>query len=123
MKLKYALVAMVVLFAPRSGAETRRLIRERIEAIRESAGLNRPFFVQFGDYLWHLVRGDMGNSLVTGRPVFDTIRVAAPVSLQIGVAATIFLGIVGILLGVVAAQTFPHRVEWRRTVGLPCRSL
>jgi peptide/nickel transport system permease protein len=36
----------------------------RVEAIRESAGLNRPFFVQFGEYVWNVVHGNFGNSLV-----------------------------------------------------------
>ena len=75
----------------------------RIEAIRHAAGLDRPFLVQAGDYLWHLLHGDMGNSLITNRPVFDTVSAAAPVSLQIGIAATVFLAVVGIPLGVLAA--------------------
>jgi peptide/nickel transport system permease protein len=82
---------------------------ERIEAIRHAVGLDRPFLVQAGDYLWHLLHGNMGNSLITNRPVFDTISATAPVSLQIGVAATILLAIVGIPLGVLAAL---HQNSW-----------
>jgi ABC-type dipeptide/oligopeptide/nickel transport system permease component len=59
--------------------------------------------VQFGDYLWNLLHGNMGNSLVHKRSVLDMISAAAPVSLQIGVAATLFLAVVGIPLGVLAA--------------------
>ncbi len=76
---------------------------ERIEAIRHEVGLDRPFLVQFGDYLWNLLHGNMGNSLVHKRSVLDMISAAAPVSLQIGVAATLFLAVVGIPLGVLAA--------------------
>jgi peptide/nickel transport system permease protein len=76
---------------------------ERIEAIRHAVGLDRPFLVQFGDYLWHLLHGDMGRSLITNRPVFDAISAAAPVSLQLGVAATILMAVVGIPLGLLAA--------------------
>jgi len=76
---------------------------ERIEAIREKVGLDRPFLVQFGDYLWHLLHGNMGNSILYNRPVLDMISAAAPVSLQIGIAATLFLAVVGIPLGVLAA--------------------
>jgi peptide/nickel transport system permease protein len=77
--------------------------QEQIEVIREEAGLNRPFLVQFGDYIWHVSHGDLGNSLISKRPVLDMIKAAAPVSFQIGVTATLFLGIVGIPLGVLAA--------------------
>lgn len=40
---------------------------QRIEAIRESAGLNRPFIEQFGLYIWNLLHGQFGNSLTSGR--------------------------------------------------------
>ena len=76
---------------------------EQIEAIRVEAGLDRPFLVQFGDYLWHLMHGNFGNSLITNRPVNDIIRAAAPVSIQLGIAATIIMGVIGLPLGVLAA--------------------
>ena len=77
--------------------------KEQIELIRVSVGLDRPFIVQFGDYLWHLIHGNLGNSLVSSRPVNDIIRAAAPISFQLGVAATILLAVVGVPLGVLAA--------------------
>lgn len=76
---------------------------ERVEAIREASGLNRPFIVQFGNYIWNLLHGNLGNSLACRRPVYDMVSAAAPVSLQIGLAATFFLAFVGIPLGVIAA--------------------
>lgn len=41
---------------------------QRIEAIRESAGLNKPFIVQFGLYIWNLLHGQFGNSLTSAAP-------------------------------------------------------
>jgi peptide/nickel transport system permease protein len=76
---------------------------ERIEAMREEAGLDRPFYVQFGEYVWNLLQGDFGNSLVHKRSVNDMIKVALPVSVQMGVAATFIVALVGIPLGVLAA--------------------
>jgi len=76
---------------------------ERIEAMREVAGLNRPFLVQFWNYLLHLVQGDFGNSLVSGRRVGSIIAKAFPITLQLGLAATAFLAILGTALGVIAA--------------------
>ncbi len=75
----------------------------RIEAMRESAGLDRPFMVQFGDYLLHLFRGDFGNSLVSGRSVGEIIANAFPITLKIGLAATAILAFLGTALGVIAA--------------------
>jgi peptide/nickel transport system permease protein len=77
--------------------------QEQIDAIRSAAGLDRPFLVQFGDYIWHLAHGNLGNSLVSNRPVIDMIKAAAPISLQLGVTATLFLAIIGIPLGMLAA--------------------
>ena len=74
----------------------------RVEAIREAAGLNRPFLVQFGDYLANVVQGDFGNSLVSGRSVNSMIQAALPVTLQIGLSAICIVSLLGILLGVIA---------------------
>ncbi len=75
----------------------------RIEAMREAAGLDRPFLVQFGDYISHLLRGDFGNSLVSGRSVGRIVSRAFPITLQLGLAATFILAVIGTALGVVAA--------------------
>jgi peptide/nickel transport system permease protein len=75
---------------------------ERIEAIREAAGLNRPFLVQFWDYVLNVAQGNFGNSLVSGRSVNAMIAAAAPVTLQIGLSAILVVSVVGIILGVIA---------------------
>ena len=75
---------------------------ERVEAMRVAAGLDRPFFVQFFEYLWNVVHGDFGNSLVSGRSVNSMIQAALPVTLQIGLSAVVIVSLVGILLGVIA---------------------
>lgn len=77
--------------------------QDRIAAMEEALGLDRPFLVQFGDYLWHILHGDLGRSIITNRPVIDTVKNAAPVSLELGVTATIFLALVGIPFGTLAA--------------------
>lgn len=75
----------------------------RIEAIRESAGLNQPFLSQFWNYIWNVLHGNFGNSLVSGRSVWRSISAAAPVSLQIGLVAIVITAVVAIPLGVIAA--------------------
>ncbi|HLN07553.1 MAG TPA: ABC transporter permease, partial [Xanthobacteraceae bacterium] len=44
-----------------------------VERIRRSLGLDRPFLVQFGDWLWHLMHGDVGTSIFTNLPVSTMI--------------------------------------------------
>nr|WP_234905219.1 ABC transporter permease [Rhizobium rhizogenes] len=76
---------------------------QRVEAMREGAGLNRPFFVQFASYVWNGLQGNFGNSLVSGRSVASMVGPAAKVSLQLGLATIVLTAIAGIPLGAIAA--------------------
>ena len=40
-----------------------------VERIRQSLGLDRPFLVQFGDWVWNIVHANLGTSMFTGLPV------------------------------------------------------
>lgn len=84
----------------------------RIEAIRESAGLNRPFIVQFGSYIWSLLHGNFGNSLTSGRSVWAMISAAAPVSFQLGLWAVILTALTAIPLGMLAALNQNKRLDY-----------
>ncbi|MFI5012580.1 MAG: ABC transporter permease [Hyphomicrobiales bacterium] len=74
-----------------------------IERIRQSLGLERPFLVQFGDWLWRILHGDLGTSIFTNLPVSALIaqRIEPTLSLMV---VTLVLAIgVAVPLGVVAA--------------------
>jgi peptide/nickel transport system permease protein len=73
---------------------------ERAAIISKELGLDRPFFVQYGDYMWGFVRGDFGESLrYVGQPVRDLIVPKMWVSAQLAtVAMTISIGL-GLPLG------------------------
>src|ERR1700742_4870598 len=74
-----------------------------VERIRQSLGLDRPFLVQFGNWLWNIVHGDLGTSIFTNLPVSSLIaqRIEPTLSLM---AITLVLTIVlAVPLGVVAA--------------------
>lgn len=85
---------------------------ERIEAIRESAGLNKPFFEQFGYYVWNLLQGKFGNSLTSGRAVWAMIKAAAPVSFKLALCAIILTALVAIPLGMIAALNQNRRLDY-----------
>ena len=74
-----------------------------IKRLRKLHGLDRPFWAQFGTYTLKLLRGDFGQSIIEGRPIFDMMKSAAPVSAQLGLAASVLLVVLGIPLGVLAA--------------------
>jgi len=44
-----------------------------VERIRQSLGLDRPFLVQFGSWLWLILHGDLGTSIFTNLPVTSLI--------------------------------------------------
>src|SRR5258708_4481378 len=76
---------------------------EDVERIRQSLGLDRPFLVQFGSWLWHILHFDLGTSIFTNLPVASLIaqRIEPTVSLM---AVTLVLTIlIAVPLGVVAA--------------------
>jgi peptide/nickel transport system permease protein len=75
---------------------------ERIAFIREQRGLDRPFYVQYVRYVERLAHGDLGDSLFSGRAVRDLIREAAPVTIQLALAA-VLIELLGIPLGVYSA--------------------
>jgi peptide/nickel transport system permease protein len=75
---------------------------ERIAFVRHQRGLDRPFYVQYYKYVGRLVHGDLGSSLYTGRPVRTLIWEAAPVTIQLAVAA-VLIELLGIPLGVYSA--------------------
>ncbi|HKP47017.1 MAG TPA: ABC transporter permease subunit [Pyrinomonadaceae bacterium] len=72
--------------------------------IREKYGLNKPWYVQYGKMLSHVVRLDFGNSLkYEGQSVNGIIARSLPVSAAIGLCAYLLALIVGITLGSLAA--------------------
>ncbi|MBG6249299.1 MULTISPECIES: ABC transporter permease [Symbiopectobacterium] len=74
-----------------------------VQRAREEMGLNQPLWVQFGRYLSQLLRGDLGNSILTSNPVMTDIARFFPATLELATTAIIIAALVGIPLGVWAA--------------------
>src|SRR3954469_25413197 len=75
---------------------------ERLEQIREQLGLNRPLYVQFGDFLLKAARGDLGRSVQTNRPVIQEIADRLPNTIALAVSAMTLAMLFGLTLGLVA---------------------
>lgn len=84
----------------------------KIEAIRDQAGLNRPFLVQFASYIWNLLQGNFGNSLSSGRSVWAMISAAAPVSMLLGLCSIVLTAVVAIPLGMVAGMAQNTKLDY-----------
>lgn len=74
-----------------------------IEALRERLGLDQPLLMQYGTFLIEALQGDLGNSMVTGRPVSEEILAVLPYTLELTIAALILGVILGVPAGVWAA--------------------
>jgi len=57
------------------GANT-EITPDRIAELRDRLGLDDPLLVQYGNWLWRALQGDLGTSIWTGRPVLNEISVA-----------------------------------------------
>jgi peptide/nickel transport system permease protein len=77
---------------------------EKLAAIRERMGLDRPLVVQYASWLGRVARGNLGVSLRTGQPVIEAIRERAPITLGLALAATAFGLLVGVPLAILAAR-------------------
>ncbi len=74
-----------------------------VERIRASLGLDRPFVVRFGEWLWQIIHGDLGNSIFTNLPVSHMIAQRIEPTTSLMILTIVFSIVVAIPLGVLAA--------------------
>ncbi len=77
--------------------------QEEYVEIRERLGLDEPIYVQLGKWAGRILRGDFGQSIRSGKPVFELIRGRVGPSVSLTVATEIVAVLVAIPLGVLAA--------------------
>jgi peptide/nickel transport system permease protein len=77
--------------------------QEQIQALREQMGLDQPVIVQYWLFLKDAVRGDLGTSIVTGRPVTTELLVRFPATLELTAFAMFIAVLVGVPVGVISA--------------------
>ena len=76
---------------------------ELLENVREDLGLNRPLHVQYLDYMYNALRGDLGRSFRTNVPVMEQIKNRLPWTIELALASLGMAMVMGISLGIVAA--------------------
>lgn len=79
------------------------LSQETLEAQRQALGLDRPFLVQYLDWLGGFLRGDLGTSYVTGNDVFATFVSKLPATLLLAVTSVVLTVVISVPLGILAA--------------------
>jgi len=94
----------------------------QIAAVRKAYGFDEPIWKQFVIYLQQVARADLGNSIISGRPVVADIALRLPATIELTLCALAFATLVGIPLGTLAAvwhnSAFDHVVRITTVGGL-----
>ncbi|MBX6321889.1 MAG: ABC transporter permease subunit [Rhodospirillaceae bacterium] len=83
-------------------AGERGVAPERHAQLMHEYGLDRPIIEQYGIYIGNVLRGDLGRSIVTKRPVLSEFVTLFPATIELSVCAMIFALVIGLPVGILA---------------------
>jgi len=114
------IVFAMVTFAPGDpitlmlGSETAN--PENVERLRHELGMDRPWHIQYVNYMARLTRGDLGRSITYKRPVSEQIKERLPNTLVLAISSTLLALLVAVPLGVIAAAKRRSIVDYGATM-------
>jgi len=76
---------------------------QQLDALRRSYGMDKPFPLQYLQYMLNALHGDFGRSMMSGHSVWDDLRAFFPNTLELVVLAMLIALVIGIPLGIVSA--------------------
>jgi dipeptide transport system permease protein len=76
---------------------------ERLAQFRHELGLDQPVWKQFADYMWALLHGDFGTSVVTNEKVLHEFATLFPATVELSLCAMLFAILIGVPAGAFAA--------------------
>ncbi|MBI4234287.1 MAG: ABC transporter permease [Chloroflexi bacterium] len=76
---------------------------QRIQRLKAELGLSQPIYMQFGKWVWSMVRLDPGTSFTTMRPVLHLVRDAAPVTIELALMGFVLTVVLALVAGVLSA--------------------
>lgn len=93
-----------------------------VEGIRERLGLNKPIYEQLTIYIGNVVKGDLGTSIRSGKPVMEEIGYRFINTLKLAVLSIILIIIIGVPAGIASAShrysAFDHTVTAFTLLGI-----
>lgn len=90
--------------------------QETRRAIAAELGLDQPLYIQYGQYLFDLLRGDMGFSYIRGQEVLPLVFARLPATVELALAASIVAIALSIPLGVLSATRRNEPVDYGATL-------
>ena len=76
---------------------------EQVETLRETLGLNRPLYIQYGRWLGGVLKGDFGTSIFFHKPVLEIIIDRAETSVLVALLSMVLIICIGVPIGVLSA--------------------
>ena len=80
-----------------------RVTTEELQNLRVKLGLDRPIYVQYGDWLWDLLRGDLGTSIWYREPIAAEMWDRFLISMELAIMAILIGFVVAVPLGIISA--------------------
>ena len=84
----------------------------KIERIRRQMGFDRPLLVQYADWLWSALHGDLGESFITGQSVAQAVAQRFPATLSLAVTALVIALIIALPAGTISALNVGSPVDY-----------
>ena len=88
---------------PIEAYSARNATQEAIDAARDRLGLLDPMIVQYGNFLWGVLRLDFGDSIFSEQPAWDEVSSRLWATVQLSLAAFVLILAIGVPIGVLAA--------------------
>ena len=88
-----------------------------VEQIREEMGLNQPLHVQYYDWLKGAVKGDLGESMVTGNPVTQEIMRVFPYTLKLSLFSMLVAIGIAVPIGIMSALKHNSIIDYLSMIG------
>ncbi|UOE96186.1 nickel ABC transporter permease [Alkalihalobacillus sp. LMS39] len=73
------------------------------ERLRQEYGFDRPILIQYGEWIWGVMNLDLGESIISKRPVLDVIMSRLPATLALACGGLLVLFLISLPLGVIGA--------------------
>ncbi|UXH46295.1 ABC transporter permease [Rossellomorea vietnamensis] len=77
--------------------------KEAINQLRTELGLNRPLYVQYGEYILNVFQGDLGESLKSQQPVISEIMTRLPITIELAFYSILITVVLGMTAGIISA--------------------
>jgi ABC-type dipeptide/oligopeptide/nickel transport system permease component len=90
---------------------------QALEALRARLGTDRPLWVQYFEFISNALQGDLGRSLVSGRPIVSEVGAVLPHTIDLTLASLIVGAAIGIPLGIWAALHRNRFIDYAARIG------